>query len=161
MDTIVHTQEQVRQIVAEELEQARKNISENIEREGKRASGKTQESMVVSVADEGTATIGTLSGRSYFGALETGSKPWATQYKRVPLFFAEIIGDWIADKGLDLNPFAVATKIMREGSKQHREGAITTVYSEEIDATLERINKRVMGVFDATIAESIKRTNNE
>ncbi|MBQ5648137.1 MAG: hypothetical protein IIV16_03325 [Alistipes sp.] len=161
MDTIVHTQEQVRQIVAEELEQARKNISENIEREGKRASGKTQESMVVSVTDEGTATVGTLSGRAFFGALETGSKPWATQYKRVPLFFAEIIGDWIADKGLDLNPFAVATKIMRKGSKQYREGAITTVYSEEIDATLERINKRVMGVFDATIAESIKRTNNE
>lgn len=161
MDTIVHAQEQVRQIVAEELEQARKNISENIEREGKRASGKTQDSMVVSVTDEGTATVGTLSGRSYFGALETGSKPWAQQYKRVPLFFAEIIGDWIADKGLDLNPFAVATKIMRKGSKQYREGAITTVYSEEIDATLERINKRVMGVFDATIAESIKRTNNE
>ena len=109
METIVHTQEQVRQIVAEELEQARKNISENIEREGKRASGKTQDSMVVYVTDEGTATVGTLSGRSYFGALETGSKPWATQYKRVPLFFAEIIGDWIADKGLDLNPFAVAT----------------------------------------------------
>lgn len=157
METIVHTQEQVRQIIAEELEQARKNISENIEREGKRASGKTQESMVVSVADDGTATVGTLSGRSYFGALETGSKPWATQYKRVPLFFAEIIGDWIADKGLDLNPFAVATKIMREGSKQHREGAITTVYSEEIDATLERINKRVMGLFDTVLTETIKR----
>ena len=157
METIIHTQEQVRQIVAEEFEQARKNISENIEREGKRASGKTQESMAVSVADEGTATVGTLSGRSYFGALETGSKPWATQYKRVPLFFAEIISDWIADKGLDLNPFAVATKIMREGSKQHREGSITTVYSEEIDATLERIQQRVMGLFDATIAEDLKR----
>ena len=161
MGTVVYAQEQVRHIVAEELEQARKNISDNIEREGKRASGKTQESMAVAVADEGSAVVGTLSGRAYFGALETGSKPWATQYKRVPLFFVEIIGDWIADKGLDLNPFAVATKIMREGSKQHREGAITTVYSEEIEATLERINKRVMGVLDATIAESIKRTNNE
>lgn len=161
MDTIVYAQEQVRQIVAEELEQARKNISENIEREGKRASGKTQESMVVSVADEGTATIGTLSGRAYFGALETGSKPWATQYKRVPKFFADIIAEWAQEKGVDAPPYAIATKIMREGSKQHREGAITTVYSEEIDATLERINKRVMGVFDATIAESIKRTNNE
>lgn len=161
MDTIVHTQEQVRQIVAEELEQARKNISENIEREGKRASGKTQESMEVSVADEGTATVGTLSGRAYFGALETGSKPWATQYKRVPKFFADIIAEWVKAKNIDAPPYAIATKIMREGSKQYREGAITTVYSEEIDATLERINKRVMGVFDATIAESIKRTNNE
>lgn len=162
MDTIIHTQEHVRQIVAEELEQARKNISENIEREGKRASGRTQESMAVAVADEGSAVVGTLSGRKFFGALETGSQPWRNQYKRVPKLFADVIAEWINDKGVtDLNPYAVATKIMREGSKQHREGAITTVYSEEIDATLERINKRVMGVFDATIAESIKRTNNE
>ena len=157
METIVHTQEQVRQIVAEELEQARKNISENIEREGKRASGKTQESMVVSVADEGTATIGTLSGRAFFKALETGSKPWAKQYQRVPKFFADIIAEWANAKGVKAPPYAIATKIMREGSKQHREGAITTVYSEEIDATVERINERVMGLFDTVLTESIKR----
>lgn len=157
METIVHTQEQVRQIVAEELEQARKNISDNIEREGKRASGKTQESMAVAVADEGSAVVGTLSGRAYFGALETGSKPWAAQYKRVPKFFADIIAEWVEAKNIDAPPYAIATKIMREGSKQHREGAITTVYSEEIDATVERINKRVMGLFDTVLTESIKR----
>lgn len=157
MDTIVYAQEQVRQIVEEELEQARKNISENIEREGKRASGRTQEGMAVAVADDGSAVIGTLSGRAYFGALETGSKPWATQYKRVPKFFADIIAEWADAKGVDAPPYAIATKIMREGSKQHREGAITTVYSEEIDDTLDRINKRVMGLFDSVINESLKR----
>jgi hypothetical protein len=157
METIVHTQEQVRQIVAEELEQARKNISENIEREGKRASGKTQESMVVSVTDEGTATVGTLSGRAFFKALETGSKPWAKQYKRVPKFFVDIIAEWANAKSVKAPPYAIATKIMREGSKQYRDGAITTVYSEEIDATVERINERVMGLFDTVLTESIKR----
>lgn len=157
MDTIVHTQEQVRQIVAEELEQARKNISENIEREGKRASGKTQERLAVSVADEGTATVGTLSGRAYFGALETGSKPWATQYKRVPKFFADIIAEWADAKGVDIPPYAIATKIMREGSKQYRDGEITSVFSEEVDATLDRIDKRVMGLFDSVISKSLKR----
>ena len=79
----------------------------------------------------------------------------------MPKFFADIIAEWVEAKNIDAPPYAIATKIMREGSKQYREGAITTGYSEEIDATLERINKRVMGVFDATIAESIKRTNNE
>ena len=157
MDTIVHTPEQVRQIVAEELEQARKNISENIEREGKRASGKTQERLAVSVADEGTATVGTLSGRAYFGALETGSKPWATQYKRVPKFFADIIAEWADAKGVDIPPYAIATKIMREGSKQYRDGEITSVFSEEVDATLDRIDKRVMGLFDSVISKSLKR----
>lgn len=141
----------------EELAQAKANITENIEREGKRATGKTAESMAVTVAEEGSAVVGTLSGRAYFGALETGSKPWATQYKRVPKFFADIIAEWVKAKNVDAPPYAIATKIMREGSKQHREGAITTVYSEEIDATVERINKRVMGLFDTILTESIKR----
>lgn len=157
MESIVTTQAEVHRIVQEELAQAKANITENIEREGKRASGKTAESMVVAVADEGASVVGTLSGRAYFGALETGSKPWATQYKRVPKFFADIIAEWADAKGVDAPPYAIATKIMREGSKQHREGAITTVYSEEIDDTLDRINKRVMGLFDSVINESLKR----
>lgn len=157
MESIVTTQAEVHRIVQEELAQAKANITENIEREGKRASGKTAESMVVAVADEGASVVGTLSGRAYFGALETGSKPWTTQYKRVPKFFADIIAEWADAKGVDAPPYAIATKIMREGSKQHREGAITTVYSEEIDDTLDRINKRVMGLFDSVINESLKR----
>lgn len=161
MEGIVSTQAEVHRIVQEELAQAKANITENIEREGKRATGKTAESMAVLVADEGSAIVGTLQGRAYFGALETGSKPWAKQYERVPKFFADIIAEWAEAKGVDAPPYAIATKIMREGSKQYREGEITTVYSEEIDATLERINKRVIGFFDATIAESIKRTNNK
>lgn len=141
----------------EELAKAKANITENIEREGKRATGKTAEGMAVTVAEEGSAVVGTLSGRAYFKALETGSKPWAKQYQRVPKFFADIIAEWANAKGVKAPPYAIATKIMREGSKQYREGAITTVYSEEIDATVERINERVMGLFDTVLTESIKR----
>lgn len=157
MEGIVSTQAEVHRIVQEELAKAKANITENIEREGKRATGKTAEGMAVTVADEGSAVVGTLSGRAFFKALETGSKPWAKQYKRVPKFFADIIAEWADAKGVDIPPYAVATKIMREGSKQHRDGAITTVYSEEIDATVERINERVMGLFDTVLTESIKR----
>lgn len=157
MEGIVSTQAEVHRIVQEELAKAKANITENIEREGKRATGKTAEGMAVTVADEGSAVVGTLSGRPFFGALETGSKPWAKQYKRVPKFFADIIAEWADAKGVDIPPYAIATKIMREGSKQYRDGAITTVYSEEIDATVERINERVMGLFDTVLTESIKR----
>lgn len=157
MESIVSTQAEVHRIVQEELAKAKANITENIEREGKRATGKTAEGMAVTVADEGSAVVGTLSGRAFFKALETGSKPWAKQYKRVPKLFADIIAEWANAKNVKAPPYAIATKIMREGSKQHREGAITTVYSEEIDATVERINERVMGLFDTVLTESIKR----
>lgn len=154
---VIATKEQVHAIVQEELAKAKDNIADNIEIEGKTASGKTAKGMRVLVADEGSAVIGTLTGRAFFGALETGSKPWRVQYKRVPKFFADIIAEWASAKGVDAPPYAIATKIMREGSKQHRDGAITSVYSEEIDDTLERINNRVMGLFDGAITESLKR----
>lgn len=154
---IVTTQEDVRKIVEEELAQAKANITANIDSHGKRASGKTAESMTVTVADEGSAVVGTLSGRAFFGALETGSKPWKTQYKTAPKFFADIIAEWAQNKGVDANPYAIATTIMRKGSKQHREGPITTIFTEEIDATVGRIQSRVMALFDVAVVESLKR----
>lgn len=154
---IVSTKEELHQIVQEELAKAKANITENIEREGKRASGKTAEGMAITVADEGSGVVGTLSGRAYFSALETGSKPWRNQYKSAPKFFADIIAEWANAKGVTANPYAIATKIMREGTKQHRDGPITTIYSEEIDATYDRIEKRVMLLFDTILTESLKR----
>jgi hypothetical protein len=113
--------------------------------------------MAVIIADEGSSVIGTLQGRAFFGALETGSKPWKTQYKNAPKFFASIIADWAKAKGVNISPYAIATKIMREGTKQYKEGPITTVFTEEIDATAERIERRVMGLFDTIITDSLKR----
>lgn len=157
MVDVVHTHEEVRRVLQEELERAKTNIALNIEREGKRATGKTAEGMTVTVADEGLGVIGTLSGRAFFGALETGSRPWSVQYGSAPKFFADIIAEWAKAKGVEANPYAIATKIMREGSKQYRDGAITTIYSEEIDATMERISERVTEVLDVTLTQSIKR----
>lgn len=151
------TQDDIRKIVEEEMAKAKAHITANIDSHGKRASGKTAESMQVQVADEGSAVVGTLSGRAFFGALETGSKPWKTQYKTAPKFFADIIAEWAQNKGVDANPYAIATTIMRKGSKQHREGPITTIFTEEIDATVQRIEQRVMGLFDTVLVESIKR----
>lgn len=149
--------EDLHAIVEEELATAKVHIAENIKSHGKMASGKTAESMQVQVTDDGTAVVGTLSGRAYFGALETGSKPWSTQYKTAPKYFADIIADWAQAKGVTANPYAIATTIMRKGTKQYRDGAITTVFSEEIDATVARIQMRVQPLLDAAIKESLKR----
>ena len=164
MSELVSTQSQLYKIVEEELQKARVNIGKNIDDKGKRASGRTAAGMQVIVANDGVGVYGQLRGRAFFGALEQGSQPWAVQYRRVPKFFADIISQWVKDKGLQLSPWAVATKLMREGSAQYKEGDRKDIYSEEIEATVKRINERILGLFEASVVEVAKRRetlNNE
>lgn len=149
--------EQVETIVREELDALRQKIVENITRTGKRASGRTQDSLVVNVAQEGGSIVGTIDGRAFFGALEIGSRPWRNQYARPPKFFIEIIEDWMRDKGMTGDAGGIAYTIMRRGSAQYRNGARTDVYSDDIVKTMDEINRRVGGLFEAQIIDSLLR----
>lgn len=157
MSELVSTQSQVYKIVEEELQKARLAIGQNIDKSGKRASGRTAAGMQVLVANDGIGVYGMLRGRAFFGALEQGSQPWATQYRRVPKFFAEIIAQWVKDKGLQLSPWAVATKLMREGSAQYKAGERKDIYSEELEACVKRINERILGLFEASVVDVATR----
>jgi hypothetical protein len=157
MSRITTTSQDVEAIIREELEHLRETISQNITATGKRASGRTQESMAVSTRQEGTAIVGELTGRAFFGALETGSKPWATQYTRPPKFFIEIIREWMQDKGITGSAGGIAYNIMRRGSAQYRTGSRTDIYSEDIERTCAEIQRRVSGLFEAQIIKSLLR----
>lgn len=154
---IVASHAELEAIIREELDSLRQRIITNIDSTGKRASGRTQDSLMVDVTSQGDTIIGSLMGRSYFGALETGSKPWAKQYTRPPKFFIEIIEDWMRDKGLSGSAGGIAYAIMKRGSAQFRQGARTDVYSDEIEITYDNIQRRVAGLFEAQIIESLLR----
>lgn len=156
MDYAVSRQE-VEAILREELESLRERVIRNIDSTGKRASGRTQRSLEVTTAIEGDTIVGALMGRSYFGALETGTQPWAKQYTRPPKFFIEIIEEWMRDKGISGSAGGIAYSIMRRGSAQYRQGARTDVYSEEIEKTYDIIQQRVAGLFEAQIINSLLR----
>lgn len=154
---IAATLSQVEGVVREELEALRQTISDNINRTGKRASGRTQNSLSVQVSQEGGAVVGSLDGRAFFGALETGSQPWRTQYARPPKFFIEIIEEWMRDKGISGEAGGIAYAIMKRGSAQYRQGARTDVYSDDILKTMDEINRRVNGLFEAQIIDTLLR----
>jgi hypothetical protein len=147
----------VEKIIREELDALRLRIIQNISNSGKRASGRTQDSLTVNVQQQGTSVIGELTGRSLFGALETGSKPWRTQYARPPKFFIEIIQDWMMEKGISGPAGAIAYSIMKRGSAQFRQGQREDIYSEEITKAYDEIQKRVAGLFEAQIIQSLLR----
>ena len=150
------SKEEANRILSEELESLKKRIIENHIRAGQRASGRTIESLHVSV-DNGH---GILFGRMAFGTLETGRGPG-----KVPKGFYQIIQQWIKDKGIQVeNPksfsYLVARKIAREGTELHRIGGRDDVYSPEIEKAIQNIMNRVFGIFADDVAH-INLNSNE
>lgn len=143
--------EEIRQILLEELEDLRRRITENMGKADLIVTGKTRDSMQVSV--QGNA--GVLTGRQAFATLETGSRPWSKKPKRPPKWFADLIGEWIDAKGLDLNQWAVAHSIIHKGSKLYREGGRADVYSPELQKTMDRIGDRIVDQYAVLVADRL------
>ena len=141
-------------ILREELEALRDRIIANHRQAGQVASGKTIASMQVNIDGD----TGELVGRPYFGTLETGAKPWrnAASMKKVPASFNAIIEQWIKDKGLNLNSWAVSYKIIHEGTRLYRQGGRADIYSNEIPKTIDNIGQRLLVIYDQQITEMIQ-----
>lgn len=143
--------EEIRQILREELEDLRARIIANMERADQIVSGKTRDSMQVSVRDN----AGVLTGRQAFATLETGSRPWSKKPKRTPKWFADLIGEWIEQRGLDLNQWAVAHTIIHKGSKLYREGGRADIYSPELQKTIDCIGARILDQYAVLVTDRL------
>lgn len=126
-----------KQILTEFFEHLKEDVIKEQQAQGRVASGKSIREYEVQVNDFG----GILFGASYVGTLETGRKPG-----KVPFGFAEIIEDWINDKGIFQNvsiaergsiAYFIAKKIAEEGTKLHREGGASGILTGIV--TQERI----------------------
>ena len=143
--------EEIRRILKEELESLRLRIASNMSSADKVVTGKTRDSMEVQV----TGLSGVLTGRQAFATLETGSRPWSRPPKRTPKWFADLIGEWIDAKGLDLNQWAVAHSIIHRGSKLYREGGRSDIYSPEIEAAMDAIGNRVINQYEVLVTDRL------
>lgn len=148
-------------ILNEELNKLKDRIADNIMTTNTNASGKTIASMHVEVEASAGGWRGTLYGRPFFGTLETGSSAWRNKdvYKHPPRWFAEIIQEWIEAKGLTLNAYAVAYKIMKEGTSLKRAGGRSNIYSNEIPRTLDIVAERFAVLFQEMAVDTITLNN--
>jgi hypothetical protein len=73
----------------------------------------------------------------------------------VPKFFADLIGEWIDKKGLDLNKWAVAHTIIHQGSKLYREGGRADIYSPELQPTIDRIGARILDQYAVLVTDRL------
>lgn len=148
--------------------QLRDEISESIERNGLRASGRTQGSLRVHVDGD----VVTLEGRAFFSALQYGSAPWSgrTGVKCTYEEFKAIIRDWAQAKGLNFGQAkehertiaAITMSIIRNGSKVFRKGERLDVYDTLITDTLldmgDQVQMVVANEVDVAIDKWAKNT---
>lgn len=143
--------EEIRAILREELEGLRTRIIDNMTAADQVVTGKTRDSMRVTV--QGNA--GVLTGRQAFATLETGSRPWSRKPKRTPKWFADLIGEWIEAKNLDLNQWAVAHTIIHQGSSLYRSGGRADIYSPELQKTIDRIGDRILSRYEVLVTDRL------
>lgn len=146
---------EVATILREELEVLRQRIIENMTAADQHATGKTRESLKIEILETNGDTYGILTGRRAFATLERGSRRWSKPPKRVPRFFADLIGEWIDAKGIDLNKWAVAHSIIHKGSKLYRTGGRDDIYTPEIRRTLDRIGERIIEGYRVIVTDRL------
>lgn len=138
-------------IVREELETLKQRIIANMYAANAVATGKTIKSMNVVVADRGRIE-GTLYGRKFFGAVETGRRPTlpGTPPSKPTLY--EAILAWCKARGIRGKDrkatrgiaWAITTTIHKRGTMLFRQGGRASIYSSEIPRTLKDVRERLM-----------------
>ena len=123
-----------KQIINGWLNDVQSDLVANYHRLGLRASGKWEESLesFVDPTQEGFS-VG-IKGQRYTGGLENGRKPNSNKSKEalkkwVGWAGSTVLKDWVQDKGLNINPYAVAWKIARSGwqvPNKHNEGGLVS-----------------------------------
>lgn len=143
----------VTQILNERLQWLADQVRQNHIDAGQVASGKLRDYFRSLVEDQGDRISGYVEALSYIEAMEQGNAPWEPipmkqakdghTYDYVPKWFADAIGQWMSDKGIqetkERNRYAVAWKIIHEGTLLYRQGGRSDIYSEITKAVAEEI----------------------
>lgn len=141
------------ELLNERLTWLAEQIRQNHIDAGQVASGKLRDSIVAIVDDQGDRISGHVDALSYIESIEQGNPPWETiptkeakdghTYDYVPKWFADAIGQWMSDKGIqetkEWNRYAVAWKIIHDGTLLYREGGRSDIYSEVTAAVAKEI----------------------
>ena len=149
--------EDIIEILRDELEQLRQRIIANMGAADQIVTGKTRDSLQVAVAPQAEGAYGVLPGRFAFAALERGTRPWVRKPGRVPRFFADLIGEWIAARGLEgrLNKWAVAHTLIHKGSSLYRKGGRSDIYTPEIARTMENLGDRIIERYSVLVSDRL------
>lgn len=138
-----------------------RELIENYDTLGLSASGNWAEQLEVKQASQSNDIKAGILGTDYTEQLENGRRPnQNSSEEQIKAWVGwagnTIIAKWVKDKGLDLNPFAVAYKIAREGwqvpNKFNAGGLVEDVIT---DSKLNELNRNLSIFYTAEIKSQI------
>ncbi|MCA8830291.1 hypothetical protein [Hymenobacter pini] len=104
------------QLLSTEINRTQAELGESITRSGQRATGRT----IAALRSESAPELARLYGPAHIGALETGSGPAADPQAKPGRAMIADITAWLAARGSSASPWAVATSILRRGTRLFR-----------------------------------------
>lgn len=125
----------IQQIATQWMEQRKTELLENYVRLKFKASGKWGNSLVPVVTETPTGLVLIMKGAKHTGIMINGREKNKNQNPDAIRAFVGWAGStylkqWVKDKGIDINPFAVAYKIARFGVKAPNPNVLDNVITD-------------------------------
>jgi hypothetical protein len=93
--------------------------------------------------------------------MEKGRRPNKQQTAKQARFLGKILEQWVKDKGIDVNPYAAAWKIVREGiqvpNRYNPGDVVTEVITDEwFDKLIEKLSTWHIQVVQSEVSKIFK-----
>ena len=138
----------------------------NYVQKGLKASGNWEQSLETSVNETSTGYEAIISGQRYTGAMMYGRLPNSNQSPEAIKAWigwagSTIIAQWVKDKGLNLNPYAVAGKIAKKGVRvpnQYNDGEFLkdVITKERISELGQDLGKEILNSATSDVIKEFK-----
>lgn len=151
------------EILIKWLDKTKDDLIKNYDRLGLRASGNWAKQLETYIEKKGFSFIIGILGEQYTGAIEYGRRPNLKQDNESIRRFvgwagSTFIEQWVKDKGLDLNPYAVAYKIANHGWKVPNPYNKGGLLSDVLDKNVEDLKKQLYNAQIEDIKTQVQNT---
>jgi hypothetical protein len=143
------------------LNQTRSDLVKSYIDKGLKASGKFEKGLMVHVEDTGSVLKGYIESEGHAWFMEHGRAPNKEQTATQAKALGHILEQWVRDKGISVNPYAAAWKIVREGIRvpgtHNPGGVISEVITDDwFDGLIEKLSNWHIKVIQGKVGEMFK-----
>jgi hypothetical protein len=148
-------------IMTDYLNQTRNDLVKSYIDKGLKASGKFEKGLKIHVEDTGSVLKGYIESEGHVWFMEKGRAANKEQTAQQAKSLGHILEQWVRDKGISVNPYAAAWKIVREGIKvpgtHNPGGVISEVLTDDwFDKLIEKISNWHIKVIEQEVVQMFK-----
>ena len=149
-------------IISNYLEETKAQLIQSYISKGLKASGSFERGLQSSVRDTGRTIHGEITSEGHAWFMQEGRRPNAQQTAKEARGLGKILEQWVKDKGISVNPYAAAWKIVREGikvpSSRNAGTVFTEVLTEEWEKTMiDRVSTYYVKFMGGEITTDLKK----